>query len=170
MPEIGDSKDVIEVTIQDLSEEQKLCLESLGEIRNKVVQKASLPTPSISTSLVVADAWGFQEVRGCRRQPSAATWTRLLLSWRIGFDQRVMPDDRRHTHNQIIPVFPIQIILHVVRFTTTQFHQPSGRSREAVLQVLYQGSLDATCKFDCDHIGNDKSVSEYMQRFLNARS
>jgi len=55
MPEDLDHQNVIDVTMDDLDEEQKklvqanvdnymkLCLESFGKIRNKVVQKEQLP-------------------------------------------------------------------------------------------------------------------------------
>jgi hypothetical protein len=53
-------EDVIEVTLEDLDEEQrkpveanrdaftKLCLESFSKTRGKVIQKNQLPTPSIT--------------------------------------------------------------------------------------------------------------------------
>ena len=52
MIEIGELEDVIEVTMEDmedLNEDQKVCLESFGETRNKVVHKPNLPTLSITT-------------------------------------------------------------------------------------------------------------------------
>ena len=50
MLEVSDLEDMIEVTMQDLNKEQKLRLESSNETRNKMVQKASLPNPSITMS------------------------------------------------------------------------------------------------------------------------
>ena len=123
MPEDLDHQYVIDVTMDDLDEEQKklvqanvdnymkLCLESFGKIRNKVVQKEQLPNSSITVAPIdgsagETSAQSFQEtvdaavhdalIRGpdqhpdksdqasSRWAPAATDGTRILLYGSIG--------------------------------------------------------------------------------------
>jgi hypothetical protein len=73
MPEVTDRENVIEVTMEDLNDEQKklieanrdaftkLCLESFSKITGKVIQKNQLPTLSITVTTTDGSVESFGE-------------------------------------------------------------------------------------------------------------